>query len=158
MTFGEFIRRRRKELKLKQAQFPNFDQTYISRIEQGHNNPTIRETIQQLTETLQFPPNYVNYLWMYSLLDQDPREVLAEIGAPLLSDRGVAEMPVEYYTPKRSLGEITIPMGATPEEVEKLLGRPDKTLLLGKKSKWSYYREEAHIVFEDGRAVDIFFK
>lgn len=156
-TFGQYIRERRESLGLNQDALEGFGQSYIAEIETGRKLPAKWKTIEKLVKVLKWNPTKENItrLWIYSLLDQDPYEYFGHIdGAKQAAS--IAEAPSSYQTHQSH--EIHIPTGASPEEVKAQLGKPDKVLRLGSKSKWSYYKEEVHVIFENDQATDIIFK
>lgn len=153
MKFGEYFKQRRKRLKITQESFPGYSQSYISNIERGINNPTQRDTIAELARTLQLSPHQVDWLWMFSLLDHDPRESL--YAAP---DNGsdhhglmVRELKGEYR-PKELLP------GASPQDVLSMLGEPNDVLRFQDREKWIYDNKAVHVNFQDGKVVEVVFK
>ena len=154
-TFGEFLKERRLELGLTQGSFPGFSQGYISNIERGESNPTQRESIKKLAQTLQLPEIYIDYLWIYSILDYDPLTLLDTIQAlqNVEADRyHVNETPEEY-----SIG-IQIGLGDTPDMVLRKLGSPSERLQGPTKMKWIYKDRGMHITFVEDRVIDVDFK
>lgn len=156
MTFGEYIKKRRLELNLTQEGLANFGQAYIANIEAGRKFPAKRFTIEKLAKALQLREDQVDWLWAYSLFDCNPSEYFGRNDGANQAMPMMAEAPSSYQT--QQYHEIHIPTGASPEEVTDQLGKPDKVLRLGSKSKWSYYKEEVHVIFENDQATDIIFK
>jgi transcriptional regulator with XRE-family HTH domain len=154
-TFGQYIKRRRKELGLRQKHFEDFTAGYISNIERGESNPTIRTAIQKLARTLQIPDSQVDWLWMYSILDYDPIRLLETVNAAqqVEAERYHVQEPSEDY----SIG-IQIQIGDTPETVIRKLGSPTERLQGPTKMKWIYQDRGIHIVFVDSRVIDVDFK
>lgn len=152
MRFGEYVRNRRKHLQLRQQDFKEFDQSYISRIEKGEYNPTKRETIEQLATALQIPHEKRDWFWVYSLLDKDPHDCFGrstqEFGQP-------AALP-EHATPPPHSQRITI--GMTAAAVQRLLGTPDVTIE-SDPPKWIYWKAEVMLVLDSSgnvlRMVDL---
>lgn len=157
-TFGQYIRERRESLGLNQDALEGFGQSYVAEIETGRKLPAKRKTIEKLVKVLKWNPTEKNItrLWIYSLLDQDPYEYFGRDNGANQSIPVMAEAPSSYQT--HQYHEIHIPIGASPEKVTAQLGKPDKVLRLGSKSKWSYYKEEVHVIFENDQATDIIFK
>lgn len=145
MTFGEYIRARRKSLHLRQADLKGFSQAYISDIENGDNNPTLRETIEKLAKQLQLPENRVDWLQAYVLFDKNPDEYFGR----QFSANGIRESGNTYHaTPELSVG-------ATPADVINLLGKPSKELRFGAQMWWSYASIGVKIVFKHDRVAAV---
>jgi transcriptional regulator with XRE-family HTH domain len=149
MKFGEYIRRRRKELDLKQTEMEGFGQTYISDMEIGKSRPVKKKTITELVRVLKLPTDQVDWLWMYSLLNYDPREYFRrEHGA-----RHVNENSAAYGG--RPSKKITI---GTPEpDVRAVLGLPDFEVAAGDKTKLCFAKERLLIMLNGGKVSDIEF-
>jgi len=154
-TFGEYFKERRSRIGVKQRQFDDFSHGYISNIERGENNPTQRETIKSLAKALQLPESHVDWLWMYSILDYDPMELLTS-----MTPRTSASTEYSYinegtndYSP-----DVQIQIGDTPAVVQRKLGPPSERYSGPTKTKWIYAEKGIHIVFVDDRVIDVDFK
>lgn len=165
MTFGQYFKKRREELKLTQNDFRDFGQSYISKIEIGKNNPTKRQTIEELADVLQLPKNRIDWLWVYSLLDRDPELAfglrqarttgLADVRITGLQDVRTTGLQ-EAMAPNPGPARITLD---TPEaDVLTMLGQPDLLVDVPEKSKWIYNEAGLHIVFAEGKVADVEFK
>ena len=152
MKFGEYFKRRRKELKLRQEDFAEFDQSYISRIEKGEYKPIKREAIEQLAQALQLPSQRVDWLWVYSLLDRDPDHYF---GTAMSAYPVLAESPAGVSVVS---DDIVIQLQDTEQAVVLKLGPPDKKIRVPAKMKWIYEKEGVHVIFADGRVVDVVLK
>lgn len=148
MKFGEYFKQRRKRLKITQENFPGYSQSYISNIERGINNPTQRELIENLAHALRFPPEKVDWLWMYSLLNREPCEYLLS-----KKTMTVNEHEARYYTT-----EVAIDLGSTEEDVLAAMGPPNKRMRIPSQTKWIYQHEGVHVIFSDGKVVEVMFK
>ena len=150
MTFGQFIKKRRKELGLRQDEVSDYGQSYIAKLEAGNKRITKRETIINLAAGLRLPTDErsIDRLLTYSILDKDPCIYFSAF----LDEREnspVADSPND---------EISISLQATEKEVLATLGPPDKKIRVPAKSKWIYQAEGIHIIFAEGKVVDVMFK
>ena len=152
-TFGQYIKKRRKELNLRQEDFGDFHQTYISKIERELNRPTQRETTNELAKILQLPPELYDWFWLYSILNKDPMECMPVTPINSQPPNFVNETNENYMT---TLNEIHV--GATTEDVRRILGDPDDNLRFRNKEKWIYERKAIHVIFMDDKVTDITFK
>jgi len=152
MKFGEYLERRIEELGLTQGDLPGFSQSYIANIIAGRNNPTKRSTIAKLADALSLEPGDQDWLMVYSLLDTDPRERFR----PKEEALAVYEQH-NHYTPHHGR-DIEITINSTENDVQRRLGPPDKRFVVPPKSKWVYEKEGLHIIFAEGRVIDVMFK
>lgn len=152
MTFGEYIKHRRKHLGYNQDQLEGFGQSYISSIESGSKRPTKRDTIALLAQSLQLKADQVDWLWAYSLFDRDPFEYFGKH-----RPARVYESENGYFTGASS-SEIIIPEGASMGEVRSKLGEPDLIFRSGDKHKWIYKEHGIHVNFEDDHVFEVLFK
>jgi transcriptional regulator with XRE-family HTH domain len=92
MNIGKAIKDRRKELKLSQgfiAKEVNISQTYMSQIENGHGNPTIK-VIQRISIELSISPAYLLFKSMNLDIDVNYTEKIDMIRDILYSiDKGI---------------------------------------------------------------------
>lgn len=147
MKFGEFIKKRREQLGLTQQQIEGVDQGTVSKIERGKQNPTQRELIENLAHALRFPPEKVDWLWMYSLLNREPCEYLLADKSMTVNERA------GHYTT-----EIAIDLDSTEEDVLAALGPPNKRMKIPFQTKWIYHHEGVHVIFANGKVVEVAFK
>lgn len=156
MRFGQYIRKCRKQLGLTQRQVEGIDQGALSKLENGLN-PTKREFIADLAEALRFPKEQIDWLWMYSLLDRDPRECVVPLQTQ--QNRHSVTLTIRERNNHHSEGyEIEISPETTEHEVLKALGPPDRRIRMLSRSKWIYEKEGLHIIFADGKVKDIMLK
>ena len=160
MTFGEYIRQRREYLGLNQEGLGGFGQTYISAIELGNKRPTGPTTINRIAKDLQLNEIRSKWLWLYSLLNEEPYGFLKKHGllygpetekAVYTINEAIAE-----YSPGNS-NDSRIILGETPDEIIKKLGQPDKRLHFATRRKWYYHHLGVQILFEDDQVVDVVF-
>ncbi len=159
MTFGAFIRKRRKQLQLTQKQVLGFDQGTISKTENGQN-PTKREIVYDLAVALKLPTDdeYIDWLWMYSMLDRVPYERHQNQEHRASQALTVYDNANQYHTEPANAEEVSVELNATEEEVLSILGPPDKRMRIPSRIKWIYQAEGLHIVFAGGHVVDVMFK
>ena len=157
MKFGEYIKQQRTRLNLTQEELSAFTPSYIANIEAGRKNPTKRETIAQLAKALRLPENQVDWLWMYSMLDSDPRDSFAMISLPAFHASEKTEI---YMNGANEKNKISIPLDASEQEIVTRLGHPDYEYVVTgtKKNKWIYEKEGIHIIFANGKVQDVIFK
>ena len=148
MRFGEYIRTRRKDLKLRQNEVTGFAQAYISDIENGKKIPTRRETIEALAEGLKIPHDQVVWLWVYSLLDYDPREYFG--ASPPAFRNHVNESGIPY-----GAATAELETGMSPAAVSSLLGVPTRIARFEALMWWVYQDLGLRIRFVDDAVVAV---
>lgn len=155
--FGEYIKEKREEHQLDQAQIKGFNGPYISEIERGIKFPTRKGTIEKLAKALYLDTSekFINWLWMYSLIDQDPVFYFHPNGLFQTPVSSVNETPNHLYNTD---DEINIHLNSTEQDVINRLGPPDKKIRVPSRCKWIYEKEGLHVIFTDGKVTDIAFK
>lgn len=163
MKFGEYIKKRRKELGLTQEEIGNFGQAYIANIEAGRKRPAKRDTIVKLAKALQLREDQVTWLWVYSMLNEEPTSFFERYG---FHDGKSSENPgsvvreqgaVYPSNPGTNPGQ-KFSLGMSLSEVRAKFGDPDKTFQFGNQRKWIYQEEGIHVLFENDQVVDVVFK
>lgn len=155
-TFGQYIKgvREQRRLDQKDVYGPTQGSSYLSEIETGKKNPSTRKTIAKIAGLLGLPQDerFIDWMWLYSLLDKDPYEYFR------VENNKIAEQSAEYKTANGNHKEFIIDVNATESEVMNILGPPDKMIRVPSRVKWIYQTEGLHIVFANGRVVDVMFK
>ncbi len=175
MTFVTFFRKCRQALGLRQCDFlPDFKQSYISQIENGVR-PNNAETYHKLAKHLKLGPQGGDFLWAYARFDQDPRELtMDQIKLPIdtTSDTrnsgtlngDTQDGDIQKNLSKEGFGEylvannVSIRIGFTTDKIYCVLGKPDNKVHFGNKEKWCYEQNAIHVVFQDGKLLDVIFK
>lgn len=161
LTFGQYIQRVREKAGLQQEQVGDFGQPYISDIENGRVYPARKKTIQKLAKALSIPDNQVTWLWVYSLLKEEPRAFFIRYGlheGKTLEKAGqlVKEDSVPYAPGNNNTFRIL--EGDTPADIRAKLGPPDRNLHFKNKRKYVYRDLGVQVLFENDQVVDVVFK
>lgn len=139
MTFGEYVKRRTKELDIPQQEFPELSQPYLSLIISGARHPQKRSFFKKLAKGLQLPESEVDWLQMFCALDHDPMNSF---------------IPED----KNEDGDNKlVTTGTLQEQVVALLGPPDVVLGNQQSTKWIYKSLDTYIVLCDGIVEEVHF-
>ena len=138
MTFGEYIKTRRKKLGLTQDEIGDYSQSYVASIERGQKNPVKYETIATIASALQLHNKHtIDWLWCYSLLDRDPYQV--------------------FCSSPSAQGAPHIRPGASEIAVRQALGMPSLILEGNRQIRWDYDQQGVHVFFENGNVSKVEF-
>lgn len=160
LSFGQYIQQQREKLGLQQEEIADFGQPYISDIENGRKRPVKRKTIEKLAEALQLREDQVTWLWVYSLLNEEPTSFFARYGfhnGKTPHNPGFMFSEEQRAVYENHL-EHEIAVGMTPSDIRAKFGKPDKSVRFGTQRKWIYQEEGIHVLFEDDLVVDVIFK